>query len=209
MLKYKNFLEKIPKFLLSWFVFDIILLIVWLSGPDNNNKVVATAVLTVGLLSFLFYEENNVFTNWLARNNRFVFLKFMSLGLIGAIVVEFIFWFWERAFGVLGVVANHDLFINWLVTLPIYFFVLLSFWFIQKRKNYSLGRVFVIGGIYELIAEGLIGGFFKGSILLGLVYGLIGLPIFMVVYSLMLLPPAIFLKKIRSRGFNNASINIK
>lgn len=210
MLKYKSFLEKVPKFLLSWFVFDLILLIVWLSGPDNNNKVVATAVLTIGLLSFLFYEENNSLTNWLSRNGRFIFFKFMSLGLIGAILSEIIFWFWEKALiGREGVIISQSLLTDWMVTLPVYFLILLSFWFIQKRKNYSLGRVFVIGGVYELIAEGLVGGFFKGSILFSLIYGIIGLPIFMVVYSLILLLPAIFLKKIRSRGFNNAGIDIK
>jgi len=194
----KLVLEKIPKFLLSWFILDIILLVIWISGPDNTNKVVATVALTVGLLSFLFYEENQGFTNWLVQKPRFKIIKFLLLGLTGAVFVEMIFWFWEKALGAGGVTVSSNLLINLAITLPIYFLALLSFWFIQKRKNYSLIGIFVLGGIYGLIIDSLINGFFGGSILLGLVYGLIGLPIFMVIYSLILLPPALFLKKTQS-----------
>ncbi len=198
MRKAKIILEKVPKFLLSWFALDIILLIIWISGPESDNKVVATAALTVGLISFLFYEEGRLFVAWLARRARLNFIKFMGLGLSGAVLVEAIFWFWEKALGGEGVVANPNFWANLAITLPVYFLMLITFWFIERWKNYSLGQVFIIGGIYELLVDGILGGFTKGSILLGLVYGLIGLPIFMVIYSLILLPPALFLKKTRA-----------
>ncbi|MCX6712482.1 MAG: hypothetical protein NT041_02220 [Candidatus Vogelbacteria bacterium] len=199
MRRAKIILEKIPKFLLSWFALDIILMVIWISGPDNNNKVVVASALTVGLLSFLFYEENRLFTGWLTHQDRLRKIKFFGLGLAGAVIVETIFWFWEKALGASGVAASSNLLVDLAITLPVYFLVLLSFWFIQKYKNYSLGKVFVIGGVYELLVDGVLGGFVQWSILLGLTYGLIGLPIFMVIYSLILLPPAIFLKKVSSR----------
>jgi hypothetical protein len=95
-----------------------------------------------------------------------------------------------------------------ILTLPLYFLIITSFWFIQKHLNLPLSQVFILGGVYELIVDGLIGGFLKGSILLSFSYGLIGLPIFMVIYSLILFPSALFLKKIKTQSFNSSGVNI-
>lgn len=195
MFKYKSFLERTPKLLLSWFVFDAILLVVWLSGSDNHHKVTVAAVLTIGLLSFLFYEESGHFINWLAKNRRLNFLKFLLLGLSGAIVVELVFLFWQKALGTFVIPTDQNFILDFGITLLIYSIILAFFWFIQKVKNYSLGKVFVFGGVCELIVEMAVAGIFKQGILLSLFYGLISLPLFMIAFSLILLPPALFLKK--------------
>lgn len=121
----------------------------------------------------------------------------LVLGLSGALVIETVFWFWEKFAGASGVAANPNFLLDLAITLPWYFLMIVIFWQVQKRYRYTTAEILLFGGIYELAADGLIGGLYKGNIWLGLVYGLIGLPVFITVYSVIMLPLSMLVKKIR------------
>ena len=70
------------------------------------------------------------------------------------------------------------------------------FWQVLKKYNYSAKEILVLGGIYELGADGILGSILKGNLIAGIITGIIGFPIFIMTYSIIVLPPAYLLGKI-------------
>jgi hypothetical protein len=174
-----------------------LLIIAWLGGGDLNNRAVAVATLTCGLLAFVFWTFGQPLINYIVLRPWPKWLKVLTVGLSGAIVIETVFWFWEKVIGAVGVSVSSNLLISIALTLPVYIMFLLLFWWIQKKYHYTTSEILVLGGIYQLGAETVMGTMFQGSLVWGLVYGTIGLPIFMIVYSAMMLPLAMLVKMIR------------
>lgn len=169
----------------------------WLNGYNPNDQAVAWATLTCGAITIWFWYYGRRTVECLACYNLPNWLKMLVLGLSGALVVETVFWFWEKFAGASGVAANPNFFIDLLLTMPWYLLMILIFWQVQKRYSYTTAEILLFGGIYELGADGLIGGLYKGNFWLGIIYSLIGLPVFITVYSVIMLPMSMLLKKIR------------
>jgi len=113
----------------------------------------------------------------------------------GAIWVETLFWSVDRIFGITGVAANHNLAIDLLATMPWYVLMIALLWKVQTTYRYALFEPLLLGGIYELDADGVFGGVLHGMVsfeTFPLV--LIIIPQFVMVYSFMILPGSFMLR---------------
>lgn len=118
--------------------------------------------------------------------------KFILFGSLGAVVVETIFWAVERAIGSVGVAAHPNLFIDLAVLMPWYIAMITIFWFANKKCGFSWQTTMLLGGLYELAADGIVGHILSGNgitlehiIQLPLFFG-----VFVFVYFPMLAMPA-------------------
>jgi len=193
----KVILTRTSKIFLFWFVLATIIILSWLNSYNPNDQAVVWATITCGAMTIWFWYYGRRTVECLACYYLPNWLKMLILGLSGALVIETVFWFWEKFTGATGVAAHPNFLLDLLLTMPWYALMVLIFWQVQKRYRYTTAEILLFGGIYELGADGLIGGLYKGNPWLGIAYGLIGLPIFITVYSVMMLPLSMLLKKIR------------
>ncbi len=115
--------------------------------------------------------------------------KFIMIGSLGAAFAEYVFWQMEKIYGITGVAANPDLAIDLLVTMPWYIMMVALLWKVQTRYTYSFVELFVLGGVYELGADGLVGSVMGGTFSAISVPSLIALiPFFSLVYAVMVIP---------------------
>jgi len=193
----KTILAKTSRFFLVWFLIGFLLIIAWLGGYDLNNRAVAMATITCGALAVWFWISGRVFVEFLYCRTWPAIIKVLLVGLTGAIGIELTFWLWEKIVGAMGVAFNSSFLVTLILTLPSYFLLIILFWLGQKRYRYKTAEILVWGGVYQVVADILTGPLSSNSLLWGIIYGLIGLPIFIIVYSVMMLPLAMLLKKIR------------
>lgn len=187
---------RIPKILLACFLLDLIIIAGWLSQNNPSHWAVAMATITCGLLLIALGLSKQTIIDRFYILRLPDWLKILLLGLSGATVLETIFWLWEKLFGASGVAASPNILYDLLLTLPWYGLMTIIFWQVQKKNHYSLNEILFFGGIYELGADGLVGGLFKGNVWLSLTYGIIGFPVFITAYAMIMLPLAMLIKKI-------------
>ncbi|MFQ6012426.1 MAG: hypothetical protein ACE5LS_02115 [Thermoplasmata archaeon] len=121
--------------------------------------------------------------------------RFVVVGGLGAVLVETFFWAAEQATGATGVAASPNLAIDLLVTMPWYLLMLTLLWKVLTRYRYTLPQLLLLGGVYELGADGLLASFFGGQLGPGLIVLLpVFFPIFIVVYGAIILPAALALR---------------
>lgn len=100
-----------------------------------------------------------------------------------------------KNFNASGIAANPNLVLDWLITMPWYLMMTFLLWYVVTKYRFSLFELILLGGIYEFWADGILGNFAKGelfgpaSLLLPLI-----LPLFMTVYSPILLFPNLALR---------------
>jgi hypothetical protein len=120
------------------------------------------------------------------------------LGSINAAVIETLFLLVEKGFGAQGVAAHHNLILDLIMTMPWYIGMVWIFVRVQRKEQFSPAIVLLFGGIYELGADGIVGGQII-PIIMGEPINLITSWILMLaiafwqfipVYSSMVLPPA-------------------
>jgi hypothetical protein len=120
------------------------------------------------------------------------------VGIFNAAVIETLFLVIEKLFGAQGIAAHPNLLIDLALTMPWYIGMVFFFARLQERYQYSDVAVLLIGGVYELGADGIVGGQVM-PILFGTVVNLaqnwvfllvISIWQFILVYSSMLLPVA-------------------
>jgi hypothetical protein len=131
---------------------------------------------------------------WFGRpGTRGAGLRFILLGSLGAAWVEFAFWAVEKLTGAVGVAASPDLLLDLLVTMPWYVAMVTVLWFVYRRFHYHWTTVALLGGLYEIGADGIVGHLLGGNaitveylvLMLCLFYG-----VFVVVYAPIVLVPA-------------------
>jgi hypothetical protein len=105
--------------------------------------------------------------------------------------VEIIFWVAEKLTGAVGVAASSNLLVDLLVTIPWYTAMVAVLWFVQRRFRFSWTTVALLGGLYEVGADGIVGHVLGGNMVtLGsLVMLCVWYWGFVVVYSPIVLPP--------------------
>ncbi|NVM01314.1 MAG: hypothetical protein HWN67_03200 [Candidatus Helarchaeota archaeon] len=157
---------------------------------QTNQLVVFISVILCAISMLIFWLIREKLTKSIVKWEKKPSTKFILFGSLGALWVEFIFWLVEKLFGTEGVAASPNLIVDWLATMPWYIMMIALIWKINTRYTYSLVELALFGGIYELCADGVLGLVFKGQaaqiILLPLIF-----PIFVIVYSYMILPPTI------------------
>jgi len=190
----QKFFQIIKKYrLFSLWVF---LVIFFALLGEVNAKVVGLSALACGLSTMLIWKNKGSIAIKVKKWKSSPTKKFILLGSLGALWAEFVYWFFERSLGGAGIAAHPNLLIDWLGTIPWYIIMVVLFWQVLKKYNYSAKEILVLGGIYELGADGILGSILKGNLIAGIITGIIGFPIFIMTYSIIVLPPAYLLGKI-------------
>lgn len=128
--------------------------------------------------------------------------SFTIIGTIGSIFIETVIWAAQEILHTTGAAISPILFLDLIMTVP--FYSLLSYLFSKQlsKSNFTWQAVAIAGGCYEIVADGVIGNLVQLN-LLGALISPILLPIFVVVYSPIILAPFLIISK------NEASINNK
>jgi hypothetical protein len=175
--------------LVVWFIAVVILIPAWILNGSVNDRTVAVSTVTCGLSTFMIWAYRDKLAPYVQRWSWTPKWKFVTIGGLGALWAEFVFWAWEKGLGANGVAASPNLLVDWLVTMPWYIMMVYLMWKVVTKHEFSLVQVIVLGGIYVLGADGIVGGVMGGGVAPAM-YPLLALmiPIFMVVYSIMVLP---------------------
>ena len=161
-------------------------------GDDATpeDKTLALSIFSSGLYTLLLVHTRQW---WLPRLRHRPLRNAMLLGSINAAVIETLFLVIEKLLGAEGVAAHPNLLIDLLITMPWYIGMVIIFVRVQHRRRFSPWTVLLLGGVYEIGGDGLVGGLLSGS-LFSPVYPLLlvgmMLWLFIPVYSSMVLPPA-------------------
>lgn len=171
-----------------------------LLDPTPENYTLAVSILLSGTYTVLLYLSQPL---WLDRFSRKPLQGAFLVGTLNAAVIESLFLIVEKAFGASGVAAHPNLLIDLLITMPWYVGLIWIFVRVQRRERFPTGSVLLLGAVYELGADGIIGGVIL-PILMGappnpveflVLMALAGFWQFIPVYSSMVLPPSWVLER--------------
>jgi len=169
----------------------LILVLSAISGPTPRNLTLMCAILSSGLYGLMLYLSR---ARWAPRLSKHPLRNAIMLGVFNAALVETIFWAWERLLGASGVAASPNLAADLVITMPWYAGMAAIFVWAQNRRRFSNAAVLLLGGVYELGADGIVGGMiFGGGLLNPGAWVLLALAYweFIPVYSSMVLPAAL------------------
>lgn len=181
-------------------------LAVWMSGwillelsnlfrGNAHDRVVAYSLFICAGTTVAVWAYRDELTSWARKWNATSRTKFIVLGSLGAAFAEYVFWQMEKLHGITGVAASPDLAVDLLVTMPWYIMMIALLWKVQTRNKYSFAELFVLGGVYELGADGLVGSVMSGTFSAITIPSLIALiPFFSLVYAVMVIPCSAILK---------------
>ncbi len=160
---------------------------------EPNDRAVAIGFLSSGALTLAAVAVRDRLATLLTRMKPR--RRFVLVGGIGAVLVETFFWAAEKATGATGVAASPNLAIDLLVTMPWYLLMLALLWKVVTRYRYTLAQLLILGGVYEVGADGLVGGVLGGQLApILLVFLPLFLPLLIVVYSAIIIPAVFVLK---------------
>ena len=124
--------------------------------PTPENFTLAVSILLSGLYTWLLFLTRDLWIQNLARKP---VQNAIILGSLNAAVIEILFLVVEKAFGATGVAAHPNLLIDLLITMPWYISMVWIFVRIQRRERFPLPVVLLLGAVYELGADGIVGGY--------------------------------------------------
>lgn len=165
-----------------------------LAQGEPGDRAVAIGFFASGCLTLLALRFRNRLVT--AMNGMKPGKRFVIIGGIGAALVETFFWAGERATGAVGVAASPDLAIDLLITMPWYLLMMALLWKVVTRYRYTLGHLLLLGGIYDVGADGIVGGILGGNLPPALLILLpLFLPLLIVVYSAIIVPAFLALRQ--------------
>lgn len=122
-------------------------------------------------------------------------MKLFLAGGLGAAFVETEYVAWEHVTGAVGAAASPNLAMDLLETMPWYLLLLLFLGVALKHVRPSLFQLLLLGGVYELMSDGLLGSLIGGTLTSGWLFLLILIPIFTLVYSPIVVLPVLAVRK--------------
>ena len=179
----------------AWLALFGLIALAWLIGDSPKDRTVVASLAACGLSTLAFWCARGRLAPLVARWGASPGAKFVAIGSLGAAWVETVFWALERAFGASGVAASPNLALDLLATMPWYVPMVALLWVVQRRHRYSLYEVLMLGGVYELGADGIVGPFVGGTLapasapLAALLF-----PMLVIAYSFMVLPASALLR---------------
>lgn len=198
-----TWLEKLIGIGSIWGLLVLLLSVVF--EPTPENFTLAVSIILSGVYTgFLFLTKRF----WLPRLANNPFRNAVLLGSFNAIVVETLFLIIEKIFGASGVAAHPNLVVDLLLTMPWYIGMVWIFVRVQKTERFPPAGVLLLGAVYELGADGVVGGQII-PLIMGEPINLVTSWFFMVilafgqfipVYSSMVLPSAWILDSIPSES---------
>ena len=172
-----------------------IIILMTLLNPTPRSITVLLSIISSGVYTLLLYLTRNRLIPPLAgRPVRNACL----LGILNAAIVETIFWSWQSILGSSGVAASSNLLVDFFITMPWYAGMVILFVRAQDRRRFSISAVLLLGGLYETGADGIVGnmvfghGIFSPGAWVLLAISFWG---FILVYSSMVLPPALVIDR--------------
>jgi len=197
--------EKNPKSNLIFGSFPRVLFAIWMIiavamnlilSTDLATKIKVLAIFISGASTILFWIAKKPIQKFLLKTKLSLKQKFVLLGSLGAIWVEFEFWFLGIIIFKVPIAAHENFLIDLLVTMPWYILMMFLLWGVQKKNSYSYYAIFVLGGIYDFCNDGLFGTILQvGTVPIGtLILLVIVIPLFAINYSFMVLPASYILK---------------
>ncbi len=96
-----------------------------------------------------------------------------------------------------GVAASPNLGLDLLITMPWYVLMTFLLFKVETKYHYSYFEILLLGGIYELGADGIVGQMLEGLTPAGILLVVLVIPEFVIVYSIIVLPPTYLLQKER------------
>jgi hypothetical protein len=194
-LKRLLFGNRARKVLAAWMSIWIFLEIINLFWGNAHDQVVAYSLFICAGSTVLVWTYRDVLTGWVLKWGASPRTKFIVIGSLGAAFAEYVFWQFEKLYGITGVAANPNLAVDLLVTMPWYIMMIALLWMVETRYKYSFAELFVLGGVYELGADGLVGSVMGGTFSAITVPALIALiPFFALVYAIMVIPCSAIMK---------------
>ena len=160
------------------------------AGASPEDRTLAISISLSGLYTLLLYRTR---PRWLPRLANHPLRNAMILGSVNAAIIETLFLVVEKIMGAEGVAAHPNLIMDLLLTMPWYIGMVIVFVRVQQWRRFSTAVVLLLGGLYEVGADGFVGGAFGGSIFMPAFYVMIPtlyVWLFIPVYSSMVLPSA-------------------
>jgi hypothetical protein len=162
------------------------------SAAKADDRVGGLGIITCALSTFLFWTcrapLRRLAGGWRLRP----VAKFLLIGGLGAVWAEFIYWGYQEAFGITGVAANANFWLDLLVTMPWYLLMLAILWRVVTRHAYSFRELLVFGGIYDMCADGALRQIIGGvASLKAALLDVAALPMFVFAYSFIVLPACV------------------
>lgn len=188
---------------------QIVLIAGTVMDPTPENLTLLASIEVSGLYTLALYLSRD---RWLPRLTGKPLRSAILLGIANAAIIETVFLLFEKLFGAAGVAAHPNLLIDLLLTMPWYILMVITFSRIQERYQYSDAAILLFGAVYELGADGIVGGQVL-PIISGTAVNLaqnwifllsISIWQFVLVYSSMLLPGAWLLQDQRQTSINRA-----
>jgi hypothetical protein len=188
------FRSRAMKLFSVWVAFILFLIFLWIVGENSNDKAVGVSALVCGGSTFLFWNYRkrlSTLCNLPVSTRK----KFVFVSSLGAVWAEFVFWFFEKVFSAHGVAASSNLGLDLLITMPWYIIMGFLLFRVETTYCYSSTEILLLGGIYELGADGIFGQILEGLTAEGLL--LVGMvtPLFVMVYSIIVLPPTYLFRR--------------
>jgi len=170
------------------------LIIGTLGSPAPESVAQAVAIETSGLLTIAYVLA---FRLWAPRLLAHPRRNAALLGIVNAAIVETIFLACQVAFGVEGIAAHPNLLVGLALRMPWYAGLVVLFVRAHDRWRFSVAAVLLLGGLYASGVDWLLGAVLLGGAPIGpaLVY-LVTIYFwqFVVVYSSIVLPPALLIR---------------
>jgi len=157
--------------------------------PENLTQFAAISTCVATLFVGLRFR-GSIQRVW-SRLGWGVSKKLLLAGGMGAAYVETEYEIWQHVFGASGVAANPNLAIDLLVTMPWYLLMTAFLTVTLRHRKTTLFELLLLGGVYELMADGLLGSILGGAPLLGFLGLPFAIPIFTLVYSPIVALPAL------------------
>jgi hypothetical protein len=176
-----------------------ILLFLTLASPSPKSLTVLVSIILSGLYTLALYLTRGRWTLWLAKHP---LRNACLLGVLNAAIVETIFWAVQGAFGAMGVAASSILPLDLFITMPWYAGMVILFVRAQDRRRFPAPLVLLLGGLYETFTDGIVGNMIFGhQMFLPGAWVLLALSFwgFILVYSSMVLPPALLVQRAKAR----------
>lgn len=178
-----------------WLLLIIALLMRNLLFGSSHDRVVAISIFVSASCTVIVWAYRAPLSAGIKKWNAPARAKFIMIGGLGAAWVEYVFWQFERMFGITGVAASTNLAVDLLVTMPWYLLMIALFWRVQTRIGLGFAEIFVLGGIYELGADGTVGPLIGGTFSpWSIPVGIAVIPLFCMAYSFMVIPCSAILK---------------
>ncbi len=166
-----------------------------LSHPTSYELTQLAAISTcVAVLFVGLWRRKDIQGTWTGLNMG-PQAKLILACSLGAAFVETEYVFWEHVSGAVTSVANPNLALDLMETMPWYILLAIFLSVALQHVRPSLFQLLLLGGVYELMSDGILGSLLGGTLTTDWPFLLVLVPIFTLVYSPIIALPTLAVRK--------------